>query len=329
MGVLRHEVGIDSLSRKPFRRFKLYECFVDHYVEREVTKRSTVGTVSITPDELRAEVILYSSRLAVTMTEEATPKVMLGTGSRFFAEATPFSVFFDDPSMHVVRDASPLRVSATAVSFIHKSIQEYFVARAIRDVILRGVDDAALAPAVLANLPSVFDEKKVQTALDTDWTDPSQVSQKILDALAASLQRWSETSRRDAKAVVRLLQALYRSPLMTVELSTEEAVRDFLVDVLLESVETTSALATVVSVCRLTPALAYAFANLKALVTGPLPKRNGGRLLHEAAGEGAANVVDFVLACFQDVEDADGKTAVHQVNREGRTQPALAPASSW
>ena len=51
------------------------------------------------------------------------------------------------------------------------------------------------------------------------------------------------------------LQALYRSPLMTVELSTEEAVRDFLVDVLLESVETTSNLATVVSVCCLTPAL--------------------------------------------------------------------------
>ena len=36
----------------------------------------------------------------------------------------------------------------------------------------------------------------------------------------------AKTTRRDAKAIVRLLHSLYRSPLMTLELSTEEAVRE-------------------------------------------------------------------------------------------------------
>ena len=65
-------------------------------------------------------------------------------------DAGPFAEFFR-PELHAVRAAAPLR-GREVVSFVHKSIQEFFVALAVRAAVADGLRQAGLTPRVLAEL---------------------------------------------------------------------------------------------------------------------------------------------------------------------------------
>lgn len=105
----------------------------------------------------------------------------------------------------------------------------------------------------------------------------------------------TKAPRRDAKAIVRWITSLYNAPLRTLDLRPEEAIRDFLVDVLLEDMDAATKFLAVFRAASNVRGLSSIASNMNALVTTPLPKRDGGTLLHAAASAGAAKVLDFAF----------------------------------
>jgi ankyrin repeat protein len=176
-------------------------------------------------------------------------------------------------------------------------IQEFCASKAIWKSIQRGIQDVGS-----------FNETKLVDVFhqypDMPWGDAIGTSSDdlLLDELITvfmdSAQGPSRTKapRRDAKAIVRWITSLHITPLRTLDLRPEEAIRDFLVDVLLEDMDAATKFLAVFRAASHVRGLSSIVSNMNALVTTPLPKRDGGTLLHAAASAGAAKVLKFAFA---------------------------------
>eukprot|EP00961_Rhodomonas_salina_P031587 425581-Rhodomonas_salina.4 len=105
--------------------------------------------------------------------------------------------------------------------------------------------------------------------------------------------------KRKAKGILSLLRGLVRGPLSAIDLSSEEAVRDFLIDGLLDDIKVSSSFQAVAELCfakRLHQGtLTFVLQNLQALFTMPMPKRDGNTLVHAACKEENIKVLGMVL----------------------------------
>ena len=271
------------LRRKVLRRYVIYDMFMNDYVDRAVSKLAAVGGSAVMPDTLRALALEYSAQLAVKMTEQDMTKVNYKPApGAFFGESDEWAVFFRDGDEQVAlaRHAAPLRFSHDVVSFMHKSIQEFNVAHAIVTAINNIRKNTLMTPADLQKLcPPV-------------WAPGGDSNSSATQDTPLSL--------RDHTKLQTVRRQLTQSALGRVEIGCHEAIRDFVVDVLLDDLSFANNLKAVFyfcarhNDCRDVPGR-LCRENVKALVTGGLPRRNGGTALHAAAAEGNVWVLDIVL----------------------------------
>ena len=153
-----------------------------------------------------------------------------------------------------MRAAAPIKASGGVFAFSHKTIQEFLVARSIRDVTISALK-AALLPA--SELQSI-----VRSLCNTELTSAgkgsdgafsfrafmSRLEARFLEQFTTSelakgrSEADVEEAARDARAEIRakakkfaqLVETLEASALQRVQLSREHTIVDFIVDELLE-----------------------------------------------------------------------------------------------
>lgn len=119
------------LRRQPIRRHRIYELFVQHYLEREARKQT--GTISSA--ELMLEGRSFAERLALKMTEDNLSKVVVRKASLLFDADGEWDVFVStrDPLLVAARNAAPVRFQGAVLSFTHKTVQEFLCAEGLRE----------------------------------------------------------------------------------------------------------------------------------------------------------------------------------------------------
>ena len=119
------------LRRQPIRRHRIYELFVQHYLEREARKQT--GTISSA--ELMLEGRSFAERLALKMTEDNLSKVVVRKASALFDADGEWDVFVStrDPLLVAARNAAPVRFQGAVLSFTHKTVQEFLCAEGLRE----------------------------------------------------------------------------------------------------------------------------------------------------------------------------------------------------
>jgi energy-coupling factor transporter ATP-binding protein EcfA2 len=284
-----------ALERPAVRTRHIYSTFVTAWVEREARKRTNHGTFD--PEKVRREATEWSRQLALTMVMENVTKVSTQATSELFHKASVW-----DPFLHV---GGELRLAATraapvhftdVLSFVHKTVQEYLCAEMLRT----DLEEALQQPAA-----SVGD---------------------MLAELALS-EEAVEAGRPVQKALLRVGERLLESPWTRLTLAREDAVRDFLADAFLDDEGGFGeALLLLVMWAKRAAGGSHAAAaaavqrNVVAVLTGTLPKRGGGTLLHAAAAEGSVPVLNRLVALL---EASGGVGAVKEAGQwrdvEGRT----------
>ena len=137
--------------------------------------------------------------------------------------------------------ASPLSNNNSVYAFVHKSLQEYNVAHAIVATVLGSVHVSGLTPADLVEFARVWMQEGAradtrQGDAHTDTLEASRVLRKcgFNKGTGEDGEPDGATVRRQARGMARLRDQLAASGLQRLELGEEEAVRDFLVDMLLQ-----------------------------------------------------------------------------------------------
>jgi len=232
-------------------------------------------------------------------------------------------------------DVSPIVKEGSFFSFIHKSVLEFLVAKQMRDDIIDCINRTRLSPArlseiwlyVLGEQPAASSAVLIPNIFNNNLTSfplpslthltlqlPSFIEQSVAPKFN-SLQELLESklknmphrkgknnnsaadTRRDAKALVAFVADARNSSLNKVDLHEEEAVRDFVIDCLLEDVEFCTAFKLMASLCKANTKeadflrlhggmLLLAHDNIRVTCMSTNVKRGGGNILHAAAREG-------------------------------------------
>ncbi|CAL6005693.1 Pentapeptide_repeats-containing protein [Hexamita inflata] len=113
-------------TKQTLTSLDLYEAFVQQWFELE-EERMYTNNVNTDVTNLQKEYRDYSYRLASKMMDSVKTVVEYNKDDK----QNPWRQFFDqnDPRVTTVRRGVPLNISQRFYSFIHKSIQEYFVAK--------------------------------------------------------------------------------------------------------------------------------------------------------------------------------------------------------
>ena len=113
-------------------RYVIYDTSVHHFIRREAEKSLQRGSSRFSVHEIRQDSLNYASKLAVQMTAENLVKVRFSDNDSIFKTASDWDVFFaQDETTSMIRNTVPVKPSGGALEFIHKSIQEFCVAKCI------------------------------------------------------------------------------------------------------------------------------------------------------------------------------------------------------
>ena len=128
------------LKRKRVRRSHVYETFLKHLTTREVNKAVASPRCPFDSTSLSFEVRVFSEKLAVYMATNNQTKLSRPQRSRLFDDKQYVDTFFGtDIECSIVRSACPVN-DADFLSFVHKTIQEYFVGNVIVGAFDKGLD---------------------------------------------------------------------------------------------------------------------------------------------------------------------------------------------
>ena len=182
-----------------------------------MTTRSGVSSNS-----LLFEANEFAKHFAVFLTANSKSKLERRKVSELFVQdRREADIFFEHSELAVAaRSAAPVKETPTFLGFVHKSIQEYYVAQ----MIVANVTQAAHECTALS-------KKKI-----LEWNTIKGIPDKVLT---------------DRKAYLTLLRKVEQGPLFTVNLLHESAVIDFIADNLLGSVDVVKAFQLVYKAARM------------------------------------------------------------------------------
>ena len=196
------------------------------------------------------------------------------------------NIFFDRSALAVAaRSAAALKESSSILGFIHKSIQEYYVADMI----------------VLRLMQAVRDCNATSIRQLLQWNSLTESCPAI--------------SLKDRKLYLELIQNIQSGPLgyLSLQQSDESAVVDFVADYLLGNVDVMKSFQLVHKACYQFVAkldindesLKLVRDNIWDICTMKMPRRNNGTLLHEAASEGSESLIQFISEVIESREQFD------------------------
>lgn len=156
------EAGISS---KKLTRFDIYKTFIEHWIERESNRLKRVEKM---PEGFQPErsILEYSKHVASFMFESRR-QLIVGNSpnySRVVAMKEEGVEFMDNvPKVRLSRMGAPLKkMGEASMGFIHKSIQEFFIANSILDDLKRVVEtNKDLSPASVLNQRYIQEEPSV------------------------------------------------------------------------------------------------------------------------------------------------------------------------
>jgi ankyrin repeat protein/ribosomal protein L24 len=392
------------LKRKPLVRYVIYDTFVQHFIQREAEKSLQLASSEFSVHEIMSDAAMYANKLAVKMTTENMVKVRFSDNDSIFKAKSDWDVFFNQDEITArIRSSVPIQPSGGALEFIHKSVQEFCVAKCILDEVLSIMDKADIKPndteesdalsahpmaQVAKALGRGFDmranslkKKKEQPsdirlmrllmqegipedkarrltqqmeqgnlvvkdlAAGEAATEESRITQLQQNILAndAAMKKMTDTlklkkqadRKRISNQLAIFISELEDAALNKLDLAPEEAIVDFLVDVLISDSNKATALMVAAQFCD-RDRLQQLGENIKTLCTMKLPKRKGGTILHVAAECGnmtvAKGVIKFLKHIDDDGEAKDSEKAkslgVDMKDVEGATPLHLAAAKS-
>ena len=152
-----------------------------------------------------------------------------------------------------MRAAAPIKASGGVFAFSHKTIQEFLVARSIRDVTISALKAALLPASELQSIVRSLCNTETSAGKGSDGAFSFRAFMSRLEARFLEQFTTSELAKgrseadveeaaRDARAEIRakakkfaqLVETLEASALQRVQLSREHTIVDFIVDELLE-----------------------------------------------------------------------------------------------
>jgi len=332
------------LRQRPLSRSTVYTVFTEKYIEKKARDKHASQSTSLTLVQLQREAVEFCERLALTMTRENMPKVEYASASMLFQDSSnPWTPFFGVPGggesrvsiLELVQNCCPITKSSGVVSFLHKSVQEFYAALAIMQHVkaLRlslSSGDAEMVQVLNMVRPEVsgvtrtgldIREEDIMAMLDACFMQPNELSRTSpkaphhgnhikngLITQTSTTPTLSSSSRkvsglnRIAHDVTKVIRGMTSSALNKLDLEQEEGVRDFLVDLLLSSAECQKALTLIAHLCssKIGRVFAMARQNIWILLTMQNPKREGGSLLHVACREGSLPLLRTALCIMQD-----------------------------
>jgi hypothetical protein len=130
------------MKSPPLLRGTIYNVFCQHVVEENVSRK--VG------DAIESEVLLesihYSRNLALHLSTNSLSKLTQTKRSKIFSDAHDSDKFFrDDNLLSAARRSAPVK-TGSELSFLHKTLQEYFVAECIANHLLEAFHVEQITP---------------------------------------------------------------------------------------------------------------------------------------------------------------------------------------
>ena len=312
--------------------------FLTQLVSRNSAAKVGRAGITLSLDQLIAEAWDYMQQFASFLLENGMTKVRYVPGSVLFARDDELKRFFDfnettnslGEIRRLVLDISPISNEGGVFSFSHKSILEFLVAKQVRDDIIMSVKRATSSSLSLFRLSKILDglpadandERSDNTtkqadsnlgAIDIAWLE-SQL--KSLTELA--LKSKGSEARRVAKVLRDLVKDVAESAITSIDLEEEEAVRDFLIDALLDDVQFCSAFKVVARLCRLNwlhggVLSGLAYDNILVACTSKSHKHGDANLLRVAS---AQDNLFLLKTAIKIVQDAAGRIGIEHVQDE-------------
>ena len=287
---------VKSLKLKTMTRFKVYNTFVDQWVQRGIVAKLSSSKIKLSRPAIALEGWAFMKRLACYLVERGLSKVRYDHRSLLFSKQTASDEFFgsDDADgradlRSLIRGIIPLRIEDSDYSFIHKSVLEFLVAAAVKDDLLICVKAPNLDLAsLLLILESLGSGKSLEVCVEQELQARSNVENEGAKPAAAVV-------RRIVAATHTLVAELAHGSFGTLDLAQEEAVRDFIVDTMQSDPEVCTALEVAVAVCvaqslhgdaEVSGRLRTVHENIVAVVARGNIKRRSGNALHVAAHDG-------------------------------------------
>ncbi|KAK3257794.1 hypothetical protein CYMTET_33130, partial [Cymbomonas tetramitiformis] len=336
-----------ALRRTKVRGSHIYRMFVERYVEREARKAATGG--AHTADSVRREGRQYAQRLALEMVSESVSKVPIAIDSELFHKKSIWDPFLrGEELLQAAQKAAPVLNDGTVLTFIHKTVQEYLCAAALRDILHRVFHDLAVPLKRLQDdlIQSTAESMTLEQghASEREQKGRGAGGPRSAQGVSAGVRVGPEGSTQEdaamtEKALLRVEQRLLKSVWARVDLRREDVVRDFLVDMFLDEPELVAEVRLLVTWVerrckggRLQRGEACEGGmlpeNVRAVLGGALPKRDGGTLLHAAASEGSYFAVTMALemidARLLEAVDDEGRTPLFCAAQRGHAQVVAA-----
>ncbi|KAK3258584.1 hypothetical protein CYMTET_32365 [Cymbomonas tetramitiformis] len=324
-----------ALRRTKVRRSHMYAIFVQQYVER---KAAGAGSEEHTAETVRRESLEYSRRLAVQMVCSSVSKVHTRIDSELFHQDSIWDPFISGRGsklLPVVQKVAPVQSNGAELSFIHKTVQEYLCAEALRDMLHKIFRDLAVDISELRQLQTQSWQSSAEKPAErhANPTPNLDGGQEYPNEINVAEEEESDTG---------IGQRVAKSEWVQVKLWQEDVVRDFLVDMLIDDAdfleEMLICLEWAERCCQdqilrqVTGGDVDALLrNMRSVLGGTLPKRNQGTLLHVVAAEGSYFAVSKLLemkgTTFKDLlerRDDEERTPLFCAAQHGHVQVVAA-----
>ena len=271
------------------------------------------------------QAVEYARQLACHMVAHNSTKLKRQDSSTLFrSESSDMGVFFgNDPLARAALHASPVREAGGFLSFIHKTVMEFFAAKAVAG----RLDAAVNVTSLSAKQISLSSRQLLKPASPLKETE----AHKLYGSYTVA------GTRRQTLTMLRaLIVQIEQSPLNHLELAAEPAVCDFLVDLILKGTGLETRLRAVVDVLEVFDSttdlgvvdqlgkkvdFCYVRENIKTIFGLKMPRRMNRTLLHEAVRDRADKLVSLIVATtrqlsstsswadgWADAQDDEGKT---------------------
>ncbi|KAK3264708.1 hypothetical protein CYMTET_26569 [Cymbomonas tetramitiformis] len=357
-----------ALQRPKVRRSDIYAMFTARYVEREA--RKAIGRGAVDAATVVREGKEYAQRLALTMVSENVSKVPMASSSELFHEESVWDPFLRGGGelRAAAQSAAPVKCDGGMLTYIHKTVQEYLCAASLRAAFRAAMSDLAVPLEQLEErLQSAVEPAAPGSTVGAGAGEGSQASEGTeagvrstqvgtrtaapgAGGLPEAPQQGNEQRKnqseetRVTKALQQVAERLLKSGWAQVDLRDEDVVRDFLTDLFLDDVGFAAEIGFVVGwsqqlfdgarqVGKDMHRADLLRCNVSALLSGTLPKRSGGTILHAAASDGAYFAVSKILEMLRagladgvllEQRDDEGRTPLFCAAQRGHAQVAAA-----
>ena len=316
----------------PLLRGMIYRVFCQHVVEENVGRKRGNAIES----DVLLEAIHYSRNLALHLSTNSLSKLTRTNRSKLFADAHDSDKFFrDDDLFSAARRTAPVK-SGSEVSFLHKTLQEYFVAECISSQVLEAFQVEQVTPVQLTEWLRECDGVEwYQVASNTPNSPMSPRNVGVNDSQmpgSPPVRKFqpnpeiirppkSSSNSISQDRLNRLFDALERGPLNHYLFTDDQekvSVLDFFLDIMFMNEDFVEHLRAVVALCAKVKKEASFNArdftilsrNLKSIVTQRIGRLNGRCLMHEVLLQNNFSVFDFCIEVHDNLQDEFDKESI-------------------